>query len=391
MRLLKNILTLPVILSSVFIIASYAIFVTPPQSQRKPVDYIAPIVEVIHAEIKSHNINIKAHGLIRPVGNKIDLIPQVSGKLISYHPNFKPGGLIAKDEVIAQIETVDYEMALRDAKAELQIANAALILEKGQQRLAQKNFELSDNQTSSEVNTLLALRKPQLTTSLAQVQLAKNSIDKARLALERTKLTYPFETKMVETNSEIGAVVLTGSSIGTVIRTDHLWLELRVLAKYLPRIHKKSSAQQGSYVKFSSGGVPYEGRVVALRPEVGETTRMAGVIVELDSTQEPASSSLLINSHLSATIAAGTIDGIKIPRSALVGENKIYIVDELSKLQVRSVKVLWELNDFVLIAAGLGAKELIVINQVHSILPNSKVTTKHDSGTFGNIKGNEHE
>ena len=374
---LKSQVLIPLILTCGFITVSYAIVSSPPQSKRKTPEYIEPVVEVITSTNASYDVNIKAQGLIKPAQKQVNLASLVSGKVVSVHRNFIPGGFIPAGETILQIETADYELALKDAEAKTAVAQASLVLEKGQQRLAKKQLELSKSTYSIDGNNdalALALRKPQLKQAKAEFALTQNDVEKARLALERTRLTLPFDALVLEANSTNGEAITQGNTAGVFARANKYWLELKVQQKHLHRLHARTLTRNGSLVSFKANGYRYRGEVISLRTNLVSTTRMGGVIVEVVKPFSSNHPSLIIDSHVSATVQAGTIkNALKLPRNALINDQQIFVVDSANKLQVRDIKIQWEMNDNTIVQASLAPDDRVVVSRIFGIAPGSIV------------------
>ena len=94
---------------------------------KKPESKIArpklPSVEVQIAEVTRHTYRIQSQGTALP-RTSIQLVSEVSGKVVSVAGSFDTGQLVAKDEVLLKIDTRDYELALTQAEA--QVAQAEL-------------------------------------------------------------------------------------------------------------------------------------------------------------------------------------------------------------------------------------------------------------------------
>jgi hypothetical protein len=109
---------------------------------------------------------------------------------------------------------------------------------------------------------------------------------------------------------------------------------------------------------------------------------MAGAIVEIIPFLSPSTmdknakleSPLLIGTHISATIAAGTInDAYAIPIEALINNKQVFVVDSTQLLQLRPAKLQWQSKDKVIVDIKLNANDQIVTSQVFGIATGTKV------------------
>ncbi len=380
---IKTRLLLPAMLAAGFAIVSYVLIASAPESKRKKTVYVAPLVEIMDLEISSHDIVVEAQGLVGAAGQEVELKPQVGGRIEAVHKNFTPGALIPVGETILQIETADYEIALNEAAANLARAQASVALEKGQQQIAQEEYALlGDDFSFDATSKALALREPQLKQFEAEEAIAQNAYERARLALERTSLKLPYDALVLNTSAAVGGVASAGSAAGTFARADKFWVELRVQQKHLARLQAKTAGAEGSSVTIKSNGFIYSGEVVGLRANLVASTRMGGAIVEVSNARYVSSTSgqpsLLIGSHVEALIDAGRIEGaFAIPRSALLDNSLVYVVDGEQRLQQRSTTVLWELPESLIIIPNLEGKDSLVVSRVSGVAPGTEVRTRY--------------
>jgi len=378
-KALKLRIVAPLVIITFFSFVCYAILASPEQSQRKPLVTIPPSVEVISTTSANHNVTIAAQGLIVAPNKAISLTPQVSGVIVKTHANFIVGGFIPAGESIARIEQTDYKIALDEAHAKLTLAMASLAMEQGKQRLAKKEFKLNDNKFIDDgENKALALRVPQLKQAQAQVQLAKIDVEKATISLKRTNLSLPYDVRILLINTTIGELINEQTTIAVLAKANKRWLALKFKAKDIDRLTAKTADKKGSFVSFYFNKQTYNGEVISLLADLVSSTKMAGAIVEIiPSTADKNSeleSSLLIGTHVSATIAAGAINGAyAIPMSALINMKQVFVVDLNQLLQSRAAKVLWQSKDNVIVDLQLNTNDKIVTSQVFGIATGTKV------------------
>ena len=150
--------------------------------------------------------------------NRSRLAAQVGAVVESIH--VEVGEAVARDQLLVTLEDRDYQQALRRARAglaavEARIAQAELRLKRAR--------ELSRNRHISE-DDLLARE-----TDLAVLEAERNAqavaVDEASINLERTRIRAPFDGEVVDREAQVGAYVLPGSSLLTVVQTDRSEVE----------------------------------------------------------------------------------------------------------------------------------------------------------------------
>jgi multidrug efflux pump subunit AcrA (membrane-fusion protein) len=362
-----------------FTFTCYAIFSSPPQSDRKPPNKIDPSVEVIKTEQTDHQVTISAQGLITASNKTITLASQVSGVIAKTHSNFIPGGLIPAGEVIVQIDQTDFEIALSDAQAKLILAKESLKLEQGQQRLAKREFALNNNMFVDDgENKALALRVPQLRKVQAQVLLAQNDVKKAEVSLQRTRLILSYDSRVLSVFKTQGELTNQQTSVGVLTKANEHWLELKFRAKNMGRLVTRTTESSGALVTFNINNKRYHGEVISLLADLVNATKMSGVIVEINMRSliesEAANSALLIGTYISATIAAGTIhNAYAIPRESLINNQGVFVVDKNRLLQSRPATLKWESKDSAIVDIELEMDDQVITSQVFGIAVGTKV------------------
>ena len=313
---------LPLLLVCVFSAIGYAIFATAPQSSRIEASPQIPAVEVANIVLKNHSVSATVQGRIVAPNKPLDLKSQTSGKIVSTHPNFIVGGTIAAGEPVLQIDQTDYLIALENAQAKLIMAQAALAIEQGQKRLAEREFALNTVQyTFDGQNKALALREPQIKQAQAEVTLAKNQLNLAQLALQRTSLSFPFKVRVLSVSAGLGEYVSQQNLLATLSRADQQWLELSIPQIYLAQIRARTADAIGSSVYFKVGNTEYTAEVISIKAELNSQSRMSGLIAQVVgdlSNQTSNPHSLIIGTHVSASIDLGIVENaLALPKQLL--------------------------------------------------------------------------
>src|SRR5690606_30421034 len=78
----------------------------------------APLVRVVTVTSAEERLIVRAQGRVAP-RTEIDLVAEVSGKLIEVAPSLASGGFFTSGDVLARIEPHDYQLAVERAKADV--------------------------------------------------------------------------------------------------------------------------------------------------------------------------------------------------------------------------------------------------------------------------------
>ncbi len=351
-----------------FGIAAYLIN-TKPTAERKRPPKMQTLVTTM--EIFPKNVNAVVRGLGRVIpAQEINLQAQVSGIIEYLHPDFTPGGIIKKDDVIARIDDTDYRLNLLHRQNLLARAEADLRLEEGNQAVARQEWSLINEQfedidTSSED---LVLRKPQRAKVDADIKVAKTDIERAEVDLERTVIKAPFNAVVREKQVDIGSRVSTQSSIALLTGIDVFWAEMSIPVNKLDRIVLPSKTESGSKVSvFSNGSKPFNGYIVKLMPDLDADGLMARVLIVIQDPMaiKTQKTPLLLGSFIRAEIIGKELENVfQLPRSALLEGNKVLTVTEDETLHIQTVSVAWSDNEHVYRDQGLNTGEKIIISNV---------------------------
>jgi len=379
----KNTLLRLLLLCLVIGLASWGVLLIldrePPRRVERP-QAAPPLVEVLLAQPGAHALSSHVHGTIRAM-QALHVRPEVGGRLLSLHPAFEPGGLIPAEETLFELDPTDHQLQVNAAKAALAKARAEVKIEQGRRKVASEELRLlQDSITIDEASRALALRAPQLEQVRAEVLQAQNALEEAQIRLQRTAGRFAQDVVVLSRDKVPGEILAARDSIGRVARADRFWAELQVPVSLLPRIQARTATQPGSRVEILSQGHAYPAEVTRIRAELSDTSRLAGVLAEIQDPLGRLSANrdrppLLIGSYIEARIDAGTLDhALAVPRSALQDNSRIWVVDANDRLTVRTVTPLYLGPDMAYLPP-LGQGERVLLGNPAGLVPGGKVRT----------------
>lgn len=342
---------------------------TKPKAQRKPPAKMQILVETKSVGQTSTNVTVQAYGRVVPA-RKINLQARVAGTVMELNPEFVPGGILKKGEVLARLDDSDYRLDLTRKQNSLSQAEADLRLEEGNQAVARQEWELI-NSKSGDVDDSsidLALRKPQLEKVRAVVDSAATDVERVKVDLERTIVKVPFNAIVEQKNIDIGSQVTTQSTIAILAGTDAFWIEASVPVDSLHWLKLPENDKPGSAVRvFAEQDSAYDGRIIKLLPAVDQDGLMARLLIEVDDPMGLKSGNrpLLLGGFVRAAITGKRLtDVFQLPRAALKDGNKVYTVNADTTLHIQPVDVLYKNTDSVFVADGLADGDRIIVTNV---------------------------
>lgn len=374
---------LPVVLIVGFILLFGVLFATKPEPERADHQPRPAAVFVTETEARPVNLVVRTQGEVTPL-TEIGLIAQVSGRIAYVNPDFVQGGFFQAGETLVQLEDEDYRLAVTRAEALVAQRRQQLVREQAEASLAAEEWEsLGEGEASP-----LTLREPQLEEARAQLAAAEASLAEARLNLRRTRISAPFEGRVRSKLADLGQYVGPGARIGEVFSTGQAQIRLPLtdseLAKLgMPLAFQASADNPGPEVTLSAmlAGEPreWQGHVVRTDSAIDPQTRTLYAIVEVDDpygeAAREAGAPLAMGLFVEAAIEGRAIErAYVLPRSALRGENTIYVATQDGRLSIREARVIDANADQVILASGVEAGEFVVTSPVRAAAEGMRIT-----------------
>ena len=337
---------------------------------------LGALVEVIETQVSDVPIVIKGNGeVVARVA--VDVVPQVPGQVVRVHPSFVAGGFFKAGEVLVTIEPRDFELAVERAQAA--VARAKVTLEREQAEAEVERQEWNDLHPDEEP-TSLAIREPQIRQAEAEHAAAVADLDVAKLNLERTRISLPFDGVVVSESVDVGQFVGNGNRLATVYGTDvvevRVPLDNRELAWFeVPTGNGKTGPKAEVGAKLGGGEVVWDGRVTRMEAQVDQVSRMVHVVVEVADPYVTTADRppLLPGTFVEVRIFGRTLDQVvPLPRYAIREGNRVWVYDD-GNLRIREVEILRADRQQSLVASGIEGGDLVVVSSLDAVTDGMKV------------------
>ena len=232
----------------------------------------APLVSVTRTVIEDRTVDIAGNGAVT-AQTRIDLVPQVGGRIIRIHPSLRAGGRFEANEILLEIEPIDYELSVIQAESEVAAASRKLEQEKAEADAALEEWAVI--QPDEEAPELVA-RKPQILEAEANVKAAEARVRLAELKLSRTRLSMPFDGRVISIDVDVGEVVLPNISVGMVYSNEVFEIPVPLEFDQLSWIKVATDEEAGSdaLISVRIAGELYEltGEVVRIESELNSVS-----------------------------------------------------------------------------------------------------------------------
>ena len=312
-----------------------------------------PTVTISELQAEDYAVTLNSYGEITPLESTM-LAAQVSGEVTSWNPDFVPGGLVRRGEILFSIEKDAYEAALLQAEANLSSAQAQLIQEQAQANVAERE---AAGMSKSRV-TDLYLRKPQLLSAQAAVKSAEAMLRIAKRDLDNCEVRAPYDALIVSREIGTGDYVTPGTVAATLNNVETAEITFPVAGfdqSFLP----VSVTSLDATVTVDKRTIPAK-----LHRDLGivdQSTRMSHLVARIDDPYGVRSGKALIKFGSFANISFNgkTLENVfRIPQE-LVNNKRIWLVSEDATLQSEIVEIVREQDDFYFVRGNFDGLQLV--------------------------------
>ncbi len=227
-------------------------------------------------------------GSVYPIYQYV-LAPKVSGRLLTIRKRI--GDWVRAGEVVAVIDDAEYQQALREAEANLKIAEASLIEAESQALLASQELErvrlLKEKGIAAQAEFDVAssnevARKSRLELARAQVEQRQAALKSAQIRLDYTRLNASEPGFIGERFVDEGALLTVNSAVVSVVGIDRVIVRTTIVERDYGRIQVGQAARV--YVDTWPGR-GLDGTVARIAPVLDEAARVAKMEVEVENVE----------------------------------------------------------------------------------------------------------
>ena len=306
-----------------------------------------------------HQVTVTANGSVG-VTTYVDLMPQVSGRISQLAPSLAVGGRFRAGETLAVVEQDEFLLKLRQAAADVEVQRANLQLQQAKSDAAVQNYALIN--PNRNVPALVALG-PQIAQAQAQLQAAKSREDIAKLELQRTRFTLPFDGMITRSSAQLGQLVSNGKAFGQAYATDSVELVAPIAQSDLAQLAPVENLR----VQVFIAGNQFEASIDRVGAELDPRSRFAKVYIPLSQTMlknTDGADDLLKPGMFADLVIEGPAhaNSLLLPEAALQGSGAIWVVRG-GRLQDVQPTLLGRNADGIVVA-GFDIGEGIVIGSI---------------------------
>ena len=292
------------------------------EDKRSPIspdiaEHNAVSLTVVLPEMAPYQPVLSLNGVVK-TQTEVSLAAQVGGKVISVSDSFRPGGIIARNDVLFSIDPSDFKLNVEAANAEIAAAQSSLTQLEAEAKLAIEEWNaLYPGEKISD----LAAKRPQIAAAKARLQSAEAARKQAELALSRTTVRAPSDMRILATQLTIGQIIAPNQSVGrgyplqgVEISATASQAELSIIAPVVGR--------SVDIAGRSGSSLDVKGVVVRRDAALDERTRLANLYIRPETYQD-----LSVGEFVSVRVAGDVVeDAMRIPKSAFSRKGEVWVV-----------------------------------------------------------------
>lgn len=300
--------------------------------------------------------------------------PQVRGIVTAR--KFVEGSLVAKGDVLFELDASTYQASLASMQANLAKAEATLSRTELQ---AKRYSELVKKNAVSQQ----AYEDAQATykEALASVKAAQANVNAAQIDLDYTHIKAPISGRIGRSHVTEGALVTANQTdvMATIQQLDPLYVDLSQPSNELLKL-RQSTGKEKDELKgiklFLDDGTPIEQKATLQFAEVSvnENTGTVNVRATLPNPDQFLLPGLYVRAQLPVEARS---DAILVPQTALSrnarGEASVLVVNAENVVESRPVVASHTVNSQWLIDSGLKAGETVIVAGLQKVRPGSTV------------------
>jgi len=294
-------------------------------------------------------LTVNVQGEVQP-RTEISLVPQVGGLITYMSPKFIEGGRFNKGDLLVRVDPVEYELRVTQAQANVAQADTVLAREQSESIIARQDWDELGRDGSP---TPLTLR--------------------------------PFSGRVTMRHVDQGEYVTAGTKLGEIYAVNVMDVRLPLTNEEL----RRAGLTLGFEANGRVAGIPvtlsadvagtyaeWEGQIVRTDSRFDATTRVLYAYAEVSdpfgagaSNGTPLAPGIFVN----AAIDGQKLDNMTIvPRSALRGDDKVYVSDG-ETLSIKTVSVMSSDRNQAVLSEGLAPGAQVITSPIRGVADGMKI------------------
>ena len=314
--------------------------------------------------------------------DKVQLRARVQGFLVKR--NFEEGADVKKDQVLYEIDKQPFEIAVKQAEANVANADAAL-------QLAQVTFDrqqdLAERNSAAASKAQLDQTRAGLAQAQAQKQVRQAELRTALLNLGYASVQAPFDGRAGRSAYSVGDLVGPSSNpLLTIVAQDPMYVSFPVPQRVLLDVRKSNTTREAFFVQIRlADGSIYKSRGELRFAEVQATSSTDSVIVRASI---PNPDRLLVDQQLAEVMVVRkqADQRLMMPQSALLLDQQgayTLVVGPERKVALRRIVAGAQTGPLMIVEQGLQLGEDVVVSGHQNARPGTIVAPQSAEAAAG--------
>ncbi|MFN4009485.1 MAG: efflux RND transporter periplasmic adaptor subunit [Pannonibacter sp.] len=398
--LLQSVLALVVLAGAVMGMRHFVL--TKPEVPKRPAQEQSYAVETLSVRLADHTPAIRLYGEVT-AGREVDLRSLVAGEITSVNPELKAGGSIRKGAELVAVDRFDFEGAVREARANLQEAEARKIeiesrvalsrdsLERAREQLAfaERDLERAEQlrqsgsvteralderrllvsqrrQAEEQVRNTLAVEETGIEQQAAVIQRLQWRLELAERNLASTVLLAPFDAVVRSEAAQVGRLINVNDVVASLYARDELEVRFTLSDNQYGRLIAQSGSLVGRPVEVSwvlgTEPVRYRASVDRVGADVARTR--GGVDVFARVVTPEGAVPLRPGAFVEISIPDRSYPATaRVPETAVYEDGRIYVVND-SRMSPRDARIEAYDQGYVIVSGGLQDGDVVVTTRI---------------------------
>ncbi len=358
------------------------------------------LVEAFYLKPQSVNMIVETYGTVEPK-ESLKFIAEVGGQTTEASPLFEEGGYVKKGTKLLTIDRRSFELEFKSASAGKMQADAAIETFKQNVKnleisvtIERQNFKLAEAEYKrfktlfernviakttvdkaeqaylgslnnlENFNNQLKLTASQYKEVVSQKNMADAAKKQAKLRLEKTEITAPFNGYILEKAIKKREYVAPGTYLGSIYKENSFEIVGNINQKDVRWVSDINSNPLNAEVFFDNfeDEISFFAKAVRIKSAIDINTRTLPVVVEINAQELGKNQKKILRPGMFVKIfIKGTKrDGVYILPANLVRENNIINIAKNNRLIKKEVEVIRIFKGKAYITKGISEKDLII-------------------------------
>lgn len=293
----------------------------------------------------------------------VTMMPKVTGILREISVDL--GDKVAKGDIIARIDDAEFIQRLKQARANLQLAEARLKRSQIMRNLAGLDLERAERLTDQGIGTgqdmdsSTAARDAsdaEIDVAKAEISRMRAAVDEAQLSVDNTRIVSPMSGYVQNRFVDVGALASPSTPLATLVKMDPAKVVVHVPESdiALAEVGRRAS------ITVAGGAIRVSGSVDRVSPTLDEFTRTVAVEIRVPNPMNRLRPGMSADVTI---VAREAPNALVVPADALVrnaGRTEVYKIAN-GKANIVPVRVGIQQDGLAQVLEGLDEGDLVIV------------------------------